>query len=565
MSNKNEKEGNKKEEDNRKEAILINKMYSGSYLSNSNTGHETINFLKADDGSKYIYITPYGDYNNRDYKIKYVLLTGPQINKQYQIIAMVEVEDNDKYQDNDYSYHNLLIKLKGEKKNQKDNLISYNKKLKIHERQAQNLKYGGQYLYDIFKDNKGNDTAIYATFKVNNIYIPKEDIIVRLNDGEKGIYINGKKIDSINLTLGRRGIRYITTEDEKNNKNPLTKLIEDSSLWKDYTPKKETIENSSNIKDNFSFINLINGENNEYAYSSMLAYYFGLSYKEHLIFDEFLNYIIAKHPEEGFNNIKNFNFNNVSQEKVLTMPNNSKKSKKKGVNRKGPRVDIFIEGEDDNKLPFNIIIENKIKSGINGNQLSNYKKFSDSENIKCGFIFVPDYNLGLIENDPKYSNIKNFFHIIKYSEISEFFEKEAKQMIENENAKKYFKEFKSALEIQSQEQGDIENTKFKKLLNLDNSVKTSYQIYIFKLFYNEEDKYDYFVGVSNNFSAHEEEIKKFLNSKYIKQIENITPNMQKLNNIEILENAFRIKESIEGKIKSDLEKAELEKLLDKNI
>ena len=180
MSNKNEKEGNKKEEDNRKEAILINKMYSGSYLSNSNTGHETINFLKADDGSKYIYITPYGDHNNRDYKIKYVLLTGPQINKQYQIIAMVEVEDNDKYQDNDYSYHNLLLRL-----NSKDKKINLKE---IHKIQAQNLQYGGQYLYDIFKDNKGNDTAIYATFKVNNIYIPKEDIIVRLNDGEKGIY-----------------------------------------------------------------------------------------------------------------------------------------------------------------------------------------------------------------------------------------------------------------------------------------------------------------------------------------------------------------------------------------
>lgn len=199
MSNKNEKEGNKKEEDNRKEAILINKMYTGSYLSNSNTGHETINFLEADDGSKYIYITPYGDYNNEDFKIKYVLLTGPQINKQYQIIAMIKFDNannkNNDIEDNteDYSYHNLAIKL--------DPQYAKHKKIpkkvlkEIHDIQAQNLKYGGQYLYDIFKNNKGNDTAIYATFKVNKIYEPKDDkdIIVRLNDGKKGIYINGKK------------------------------------------------------------------------------------------------------------------------------------------------------------------------------------------------------------------------------------------------------------------------------------------------------------------------------------------------------------------------------------
>ena len=421
---------NKEKEDNRKEAILINKMYSGSYLSNSNTGHETINFLKADDGSKYIYITPYGDYNNENYKIKYVLLTGPQINKQYQIIAMVEVEDNDKNQDNDYSYHNLLIKLKGEKKNQKDNLISYNKKLKIHEKQAQNLKYGGQYLYDIFKDNKGNDTAIYATFKVNNIYIPKEDIIVRLN-GKKGIYINGKKIYSIDLTLGRRGIRYITTEDEKNNKNPLTKLIEDSSLWKDYTPKKVTIENSSNIKDNFSFINLINGENNEYAYSSMLAYYFGLKFNGRLLFQEFFN---DKFPD---NNIE---FINVFQEHYL--PNRS-------------RPDIVFEGKNENEQ---VIIENKIKSGINGKQLTKYKG---------GLIFVPNYNEDLIKYDSEFIKVKSNFKIITYKELLNFFDNQvvSKYIKTDKNAERYFEDFKSALRIQSRNKGEIEINKFNYLLS----------------------------------------------------------------------------------------------------
>lgn len=524
---------NKEKEDNRKEAILINKMYTGSYLSNSNTGHETINFLKADDGSKYIYITPYGDYNNRDYKIKYVLLTGPQINKQYQIIAMVEVEDNDKYQDNDYSYHNLLIKLKGEKKNLKDNLISYNKKLKIHERQAQNLKYGGQYLYDIFKDNKSNDTAIYATFKVNNIYIPKEDIIVRLNDDEKGIYIKGKKKFSINLTLGQRGIKYIEDNDYKNLKKYL-ELSKLSKLWDSpyNTPKAVSTEDSSNNNDNFSFINLIHGENNEYAYSSMLAYYFALESNGRLLFQEFFN---DKFPD---NNIE---FINVFQEHYL--PNRS-------------RPDIVFEGKNENGQ---VIIENKIKSGINGKQLTKYKK---------GLIFVPNYNENLIKNNPEFINNNSNFKIITYRELLDFFEdsKISNYLEKKPNAKKYFEDFKSALRIQSRDKGEIEINKFNLLLS--KTKKNNYQVYVLKIPTNSKKfKYKYFVGVSNNFSAHEEEIKKFLNSKNPKQVNNISPNMEELKNIKYLRNAFKLKEYIDGRIKSnnkiDLDKNDLQKLLDK--
>ena len=528
MSNKNEKEGNKKEEDNRKEAILINKMYSGSYLSNSNTGHETINFLKADDGSKYIYITPYGDYNNRDYKIKYVLLTGPQINKQYQIIAMVEVEDNDKYQDNDYSYHNLLIKLKGEKKNQKDNLISYNKKLKIHERQAQNLKYGGQYLYDIFKDNKGNDTAIYATFKVNNIYIPKEDIIVRLNDDEKGIYIKGKKKFSINLTLGQRGIKYIEDNDYKNFKKYL-ELSKLSKLWDSpyNTPKAVSTEDSSNNNDNFSFINLIHGENNEYAYSSMLAYYFALESNGRLLFQEFFN---DKFPD---NNIE---FINVFQEHHL---------------HNGSRPDIVFEGKNENEQ---VIIENKIKSGINGKQLTKYKK---------GLIFVPNYNENLIKNDSEFINNNSNFKIITYRELLDFFDNNqvvSKYIKTDKNAERYFEDFKSALRIQSRDKGKIEIDKFNHLLS--KTEENNYQVYVLKVPTNSKKlKYKYFVGVSNNFSAHEEEIKKFFNSKDTKQINNISPNMEELKNIKYLRNAFKLKESIEKNLTKDLNENDLQEII----
>lgn len=39
--------------------ILINQMYAGEYLAmGNNIGHEAINLLKADDGKRYLYVTP---------------------------------------------------------------------------------------------------------------------------------------------------------------------------------------------------------------------------------------------------------------------------------------------------------------------------------------------------------------------------------------------------------------------------------------------------------------------------------------------------------------------------
>ena len=63
--------------------ILVNRMYTGSYLNDNegnNIGHEIINFFKADDKEKYIYITPYGKFN-LTYKneIEYILLTDATI------------------------------------------------------------------------------------------------------------------------------------------------------------------------------------------------------------------------------------------------------------------------------------------------------------------------------------------------------------------------------------------------------------------------------------------------------------------------------------------------------
>lgn len=56
------------------EAIVINRMFKGSYLE-ENIGHEVINIFKSDNGKHYLYLNSLGSFH-RDWKgrIKYMLM-----------------------------------------------------------------------------------------------------------------------------------------------------------------------------------------------------------------------------------------------------------------------------------------------------------------------------------------------------------------------------------------------------------------------------------------------------------------------------------------------------------
>ena len=45
-----------------KTGIVLNRMYTGSYLS-SNLGHEVINMFQADNGKHYLYLNATGDFS----------------------------------------------------------------------------------------------------------------------------------------------------------------------------------------------------------------------------------------------------------------------------------------------------------------------------------------------------------------------------------------------------------------------------------------------------------------------------------------------------------------------
>lgn len=49
---------------NNKNGIVLNRMYTGSYLS-TNLGHEVINMFQADNGRHYLYLNAKGNYSSR--------------------------------------------------------------------------------------------------------------------------------------------------------------------------------------------------------------------------------------------------------------------------------------------------------------------------------------------------------------------------------------------------------------------------------------------------------------------------------------------------------------------
>ena len=51
-----------------KKGIVLNRMYTGSYLS-TNLGHEVINMFQADNGKHYLYLNDKGNFANKYTKL----------------------------------------------------------------------------------------------------------------------------------------------------------------------------------------------------------------------------------------------------------------------------------------------------------------------------------------------------------------------------------------------------------------------------------------------------------------------------------------------------------------
>ena len=375
--------------------IILCKMYAGRYLDD-NIGHEVINLFRADNGKNYVYINDDGriaeKYNNT---VSAVLLIRYVEVGVFEVIAKAE------------KLEQVLFRGKS---------IPEESAKQIEYVKDNNITYGGVYPYEVF----GNSDAekIVITFKADQLLKVARPVF---------LVNKSAKVDSFDTsyhlsekTFSRQSLRmYFTETDQHEDFNTLQSLLGDDKNWEPSNSTKQVnLADSYELQQSNPFISIIKKEHDELTFSNLLAYVFEQNRK---VFCDFASTTLG--------------INDFSTEFEVYRETKA-------------HIDLWIE--DDNHV---IVIENKIKSKINGekhdiysdrvqSQLSSYysKAKEDAPRKKiCCYIFSPDYNL---INLDKYET-GEYYKLIKYSQIFDFYFKNAGRMLHV----KYFTEFLDAIQM----------------------------------------------------------------------------------------------------------------------
>ena len=403
------------------DTIILNRMYAGSYLDESeNIGHEVINLFKDDNGSNYIYINPSGAIDKKyNDSVKAVLLV------KHVEMGVLEVIAKAKGTEWEKGIQQVHYKSEEEDENQ-------NKYIEDNE-----ITYGDVLLSNIYKNGKNE---ILITFKADEVLEVKKPVFLitdesKLDNYENPYFLNEKNFATTSLRM------YYTDEDHPKDFQVLKDLI-DSDIWCDENTTKriKEIDEFYSYESHEGFLSVIKKEDDELVMSNLFSYIFN---QEKNVFRDFVDEVLG---------IADFNRDYT-------------------IFREKDNVDLLIE--TDNKETENsvIIIENKIKSKINGeklnsegemeSQLSKYVNYAKKEyedlydkgKVKF-FIFAPDYNQ-IDLNKYKYGDK---YTPIEYSKIYKFYCKNAGKMLDVE----YFKEFLYALKMHKD---SIDNTNYEKMKN----------------------------------------------------------------------------------------------------
>lgn len=414
-----------------KDIILIAKMYTGEYI-NESIGHEIINFFKPDNREDFFgYIIHKGLVKNTE-RIHTILLVSDVKDGEVKVIAKIENPE-------------FIIKEDITLEDQKEEQEKYI--------ENENVRYGGVLLNKIKRTT--DDYGIYITYKAKRIEELKEEYSIILGKSNKQEDIN--KNIKVTWNIGHQ-YGYVckngrTSKDKiYNTEEDYTKInnLIKSDKWKikecNEIGEKELNKYNSLYDGDESFLDIIEKNYDETIFSNLLYHYF---YNKKM-FKDFAKTVL----------------------KIDNLSGNFKMEKEKATysdSQKG-RIDLWCEDET-NKIC--VVIENKIKSGINGryydndigkglkgSQLTKYKKWIEDfkENqekykdyLKYYFIFVPNYKKDELENHirendlmPHKENGEDLYTIVSYYEIFEYFNRQdiKEKMIKED---RYYIDFLKAL------------------------------------------------------------------------------------------------------------------------
>ena len=367
--------------------IILNNLFVGSFgFDEENIPIEVINFYRDDENNCYVYLPPRGHLKNKVTEIEAIIFVRTAYTGVVEVIGKTgRITDTFV---NGLEYYNQTGKIKHMPEEQKFASAS--------------IKYGGCTLEEIFGCNRTGET-VYVSCGVEYLSIPNRTCFIAMSEEyAKKAMLDPDDYIVIDEKVNNQSMRQIVDEDTQPEVyKELQKLMNDSARWiilrdNTYDHEKQKIADDDNI------LTAVRQQDNEVIFSNML-YYFLSKYKESVL------------PEFA--------------ERVL----NCKIRVDRGtvVQREKKRMDISIITDD-----TYIIIENKIKSGINGvkelpdkdnkieSQLSKYYSIAETENLESGknreircYILHPQYmhlNLNDYERGNEYCKVSykklyNFF------------------------------------------------------------------------------------------------------------------------------------------------------------
>ena len=392
-----------------KKGIVLNRMYTGSYLS-TNLGHEVINMFQADNGNHYLYLNATGDFS-ADYanKIGSMLLIkyagqdedgrpwaevlgcatglrdvykrgedGKTITQNEEYLVEVDEKQEIKDRIKDIKYGGVAINKVFEGADQQDVLISY---------QAANVKVPkqGKRIFLRFKAYGDSKQPVFFgtsdNIEVAPIVYEKEiDFYgsylwkAKNEQGKEAYILSDSKVYVVNMDVkfASTSLKNYIEKDEK-----LTCLINDSDIWDDNSIEK--LSNCTNVtKPEISIFNICQIENSENSISNALAFF------------------MDKYRAQCCNFFKEYDIILNEKFKISREVDSKIEVKNKAAENykssKG-RIDLLIE--DDNNI---IIIENKIKSDINGvkgdcdgKQLKRYHTYANWKKNEYGIEVIKQY------------------------------------------------------------------------------------------------------------------------------------------------------------------------------
>lgn len=315
-------------DENDKTGIVLNRMYTGSYLS-TNLGHEVINMFQADNGKHYLYLNSKGNFSERGKEVGTMLLVRGIGDKRVEVVGLAK----------------SLTYVKSAQCTLPRDLGRINKQ--IQEKQnafmnEQDIKYGGVSIQKIF-DGKGQQSVFISYYTDENcFFLPNKPIIINFSSDASQPDVSSDTYKTyLSLNFASTSLHQFVNEDtEQQNWTKLQRICDDTNLWTLDNTKVSVPKDFSERED--SLFDICRIQDDENRFSNALSYFIE---KYPVLWKDFLK-----------SRLKDVDLAEIES---VTREENAKVENEMCKLPTGGRIDLLIRTNN-----CYIVVENKIDSGI---------------------------------------------------------------------------------------------------------------------------------------------------------------------------------------------------------